>query len=173
MRQVTVNIYQFNELPEPTRTKAIDNLRYLNTEHSWWSGTYEDANEINCNISGFDIERYNIDFQVFDYEEAANKILELHGEACESHKIATNYLKNGNETDFLISLRNAYLKLLSSEYEYLTSDDAIIETIQNMDYEFYESGELIELKHHEVNQWSANPLQTTLTDSILDTSEDD
>jgi len=36
-----------------------------------------------------------------------------------------------------------YLSLLRQEYEYLTSKDAIVETIQANDYEFTEEGKLV------------------------------
>lgn len=40
-------------------------------------------------------------------------------------------------------LLDAYLKILRDEYEYLQSDEAIIETIEANDYEFEEDGTLI------------------------------
>ena len=40
------------------------------------------------------------------------------------------------------ALLNDYLSLLSNEYEYLISDEAIKETITANEYEFYENGKL-------------------------------
>jgi hypothetical protein len=44
--------------------------------------------------------------------------------------------------EFLHSLGQSYLIMLRNEYEYLTSEEAIIETIEANEYEFTEDGEL-------------------------------
>ena len=45
--------------------------------------------------------------------------------------------------EFLRSLCEDYRIILQKEYEYLTSEEAIIETIEVNEYEFTEEGELI------------------------------
>jgi len=47
------------------------------------------------------------------------------------------------DAEFLQSLCEDYSIMLQKEYEYLTSEEAIIETIEANDYEFTENGELI------------------------------
>ena len=96
----------------------------------------------------------------------ANKIVKEHGNGCTTYKISKEFITNwddlvskysdGNflkevlqenndkfdseadelETDYLNSLCNEYLKMLRNEYEYLTSEKAIIETIEANEYDF-------------------------------------
>lgn len=105
-----------------------------------------------------------------DAQTVANKILLHHGEQCETYKTAKTFLSDwdqlvekysdgitknkvaeGNECDFdneADDLENEFLKslcedfktILSNEYEYQTSKDAIIETIEADEYEFTEEG---------------------------------
>ena len=46
------------------------------------------------------------------------------------------------EEDFLNAIGKDFLILLENDYEYLQSDDAIIETIQSNAYEFTKDGKL-------------------------------
>lgn len=115
----------------------------------------------------------SISFKVPQPEETAQKILKDHGETCETFKTAKAYLDAlsdqqqiielaDDSTDegyddccdaeaaieelndeFTSELQGDYLQILRSEYEYLTSEEAIIETIYANDYEFTEGGELV------------------------------
>lgn len=103
-------------------------------------------------------------------EVTAEAIIKNHGEQCETFITATEYLKNrshlvlkfsdgviinavanGNEyeydqecddldTEFLKSICKNYLTMLSNEYDYITSEEAIKETIEANDYDFTEDG---------------------------------
>lgn len=105
-------------------------------------------------------------------ERAAELILEKHGNTCETYQTAKQFLADRDalvakysdgihldivhedneyefdqecdelEADFLKSLLEDYYILLQEEYEYLTSEEAIIETIQAYEYEFTEDGQL-------------------------------
>ncbi len=105
-------------------------------------------------------------------DECAEMILVDHGEGCETFKTASAYLASrgelvsrfsdgvdtdavaeGNEYDFDCEcdeldrefkrdLLEDYLSILRNEYEYLTSEEAIIETILANEYEFDEDGML-------------------------------
>ena len=46
------------------------------------------------------------------------------------------------ENEFLKSLLEDYSIMLQNEYEYLTSEEAIIETIEANEYEFTQAGKL-------------------------------
>jgi len=104
--------------------------------------------------------------------EVCAKIFENHGETCETYKTAQSFLKkwaqlvaehsDGLQKDkvcedkehefdqladelkdqFLICLCNDYRIMLQKEYEYLTSEMAIIETIEANDYEFTQDGKM-------------------------------
>ncbi len=107
----------------------------------------------------------------YDAEDICQKIIMEHGENCETHKIATKFLSdyeelvkkysNGiktnivaedNEEDFdneIIELETElhhelseeYLSILRKEYEYLTSEEAIIEALEANEIEFTINGE--------------------------------
>ena len=96
-------------------------------------------------------------------------IIDNHGDTCETYRTAETYLKdkdnliymaerdeNGDfvneydldgdlddlDSEFLKSILEDYRIILSKEYDYLTSEEAIRETINANEYEFYEDGEM-------------------------------
>ena len=102
----------------------------------------------------------------------AELILMNHGESCETYKTAKIFLQDYNElvakysdgvktnvvteeneydfdnevddleNDFLQSISEDYRIILSNEYDYLTSEKSIIETIEANEYDFTEDGQL-------------------------------
>ena len=174
MKTVEVNYYKFHELPKTAQQRAIENLWDINVDYGWWEFTYDDAEDIGCRISGFDLDRgESIDFELNDYfHNIIDSIKEQHGKACNTYKLATEYeqaqaklvesfsngintevVEEGNEYDydkqmnsleesFREELANCYLSMLHNEYEYLTSEKAIKETILANDYYFEEYGNL-------------------------------
>ena len=107
-----------------------------------------------------------------DAYHVSNKIIKEHGSSTETYQIAYQYIKDydnlvkkysdGINTDivredneyefdkeledleheFINEIGSEYLSILNNEYEYLTSNEAIIETIEANSYEFTESGGL-------------------------------
>ena len=105
-------------------------------------------------------------------DDTANAIIAEHGESCETFQTATNYLEerrklvekhsDGIKTDevaedneydfdnecedlddeFLRSILEDYSIMLQHEFEYLTSEESILETIEVNEYEFTKDGEL-------------------------------
>jgi hypothetical protein len=108
----------------------------------------------------------------YDATDICHKIIMEHGENCEIHKIATKFLSDYDELvkkysdgvktnivtednyeDFdnedieLVSelhreLSEEYLSILRKEYEYLTSEEAIIEALEANEIEFTIDGEI-------------------------------
>ncbi len=172
MRTIETTVYSFNELSEQAKEKAIERLYDINVDYDWWDSTYEDAKNIGLQIDTFDLDRNRHakgSFNLSAPEIAAN-ILRDHGKDCETYKTAANFLEDHSpifaqymdesneetyesskledelqdlETEFLNSLLEDYSILLQREYEYLTSEAAIIETIEANEYEFTENGKLI------------------------------
>lgn len=168
MRTKTITLYSFDELSEEGKKKAIENLYDLNIMHDWWESTYEDAERIGLKISSFDIDRGNYCQGEFikEAEKVASLILENHGEECETYKTAKTfideykpkkekfesenegfYFEHENEgadlqSEFLKSLLEDYRIILQKEYEYLTSEEQIIESIKANEYTFTENGKL-------------------------------
>jgi hypothetical protein len=170
----TRTLYQFSELSEDAKEKAIKNLWDINVDFEWWEFTYSDAAEIGLKIQGFDIDRGSYLKGSFTKActEVADLILSNHGEGCDTFKLATEFLKDRAalvakysdgvktsivseenvydfdqecdelEEEFDRALKEEYLCILRKEYEYQTSEEAIIETIEANGYEFTEEGEL-------------------------------
>ncbi len=105
-------------------------------------------------------------------EDTAKAILKEHGSSCESFLTAANYLKERSllvikysdgiktdevtedkeydfdndcdeiDADFIHSILEDYRIMLQKEYEFLTSEKAILETIEANAYEFTEDGKI-------------------------------
>lgn len=155
-------LYKFDELSDDAKQNAIEKLYDINIDYEWWEFVYEDARQIGLEITEFDIGRGNMIHgeYITDAHDVIDAILENHGEMCETYKTAQRYLDSWNQMqneiedfdddaeqeefahEFLYDILEDYLVILRNEYEYLTSDEAIIETIQCNDYEFTEEGEL-------------------------------
>jgi hypothetical protein len=171
-----ITYYQFDELSETAKDKAVRSLFDINVDYHWWENiTEHDAKQIGLEISEFDIDRGNrIKGQFIESaEDCANKILAEHGEKCQTYLTACEYIKDrskliehysdgitldevaeGNEDkfdedcdqldgEFLRSILEDYLILLRKEYEYLTSEEAIIDQLRLNEYEFDEDGNLL------------------------------
>lgn len=170
MKTKTINLYEFSELPEDAREKAIEKLWDINVEFDWWQFSYYDAEQIGLKITGFDLDRgdYVTGHFVNSACEVAQDIINNHGENTETYKAAVNFLELHNpvfanyldenhkdyesqesedklqeiEEEFLSDVLHAYKIYLKNEYEYLTSKQAIIETIEANDYLFNEKGDI-------------------------------
>jgi hypothetical protein len=167
-RTIRTKVYQFNELNENAKQKAIELLCDINVNYDWWSSTYEDAANIGLKLTSFDLDKgrgANGEFTLAANEVAVN-IFRDHGNMCETYKTAESFMndwqpvfnnymdenhkdyENGEsesklmelENEFLHSLLEDYSIILQNEYEYLQSDKAIQETIEANEYEFTEDG---------------------------------
>lgn len=170
MKTIELTLYKFSELSEEAKEKAIRDHSDINVNYEWWEFIYEDAKNIGLKLTGFDLDRHRHATGHFDLSacEVAQNILNEHGETCETYKTAESFLNEWNpvfadymdensenyesneleddmqnmEDDFLKSLLEDYSIMLQNEYEYMTSKEAIIETIEANDYDFTEDGEI-------------------------------
>jgi len=176
MKTICKNVYLFDELTDKQKSKVIEKHYDINVDYGWWESVYYDAANIGLEITGFDTGRSNdITGELlakFSYNGMAQKITSEHGETCETHKTANEYLKeqaalvakysDGKnleivaednewdydneieeiEHDFLKSLLQDYLIILRNEYEYLTSEEAIKEMLISNEYYFDENGKI-------------------------------
>lgn len=139
----------FDELSEKGQAKALSDNYNINVSDSfWYESIYEYTKEINCKINGFDIDRGSyceLEFTA-NVEDVANAIIKNHGESCDTYKLAKTFLSDSllqsnlsyQELcdEFKKDLSEEYLSILRREYEYLTSDEAIKETIEANEIEF-------------------------------------
>lgn len=146
--------YKFEELSEDAQKKAIENLSDINIHHDWYESVYEDAKTIGCTITEFDIDRgsnCSIRFKNNGHDVIL-AILKNHGDTCDTYKLALEYkdkildaegfVNEDVEHDFRKELESEYLSMLRKEYEYLTSEECIKETILANEYEFTIDGKL-------------------------------
>ena len=150
MRIKETKVYPFGELSENAKENAIQESWDINLFYEWWEFTLEDAKNVGIEIKEFELDRGSYCHgAIEDAEFTANKIIQEHGESCETYKTAKDYLnsvKIGEDGDldneFRLSILEDYRIMLQKEYEYLGSEDAIIETIKANEYEFTEDGKL-------------------------------
>lgn len=161
MRESIIKVYTFSELSEKAKRLAINNFSDINVGYKWWESGYEDAENIGLKIEEFDYVKAEFIEGPID---CIQKIFKEHGSQCDTYQTAMVYeadllkaQKNLDKEDttveeeewflsiskeFLRDLSNDYRIMLRKEYEYLTSEEAIIETIEANEYEFTEDGKL-------------------------------
>jgi hypothetical protein len=150
MRQQIINLYQFYELSDDAKEIVLQDLSDINVDHfDWWDSIYEDAKNIGLKLTGFGFGRgrYCNGEWIGDPTEVAENIIREHGVDCETYKHAEAFLKGEDDSIlsndyFLHDLLEDYRLMLQEEYEYLISEEAIIEAIEANDYEFTEDGRL-------------------------------
>jgi hypothetical protein len=179
MREKITIVYPYDELTEEVKEKAVENLWDINVDCEWWEQfVYNDAINISMEITEFDLDyRRYVCADISDPIYTAEKILENHGEKCDTYKLAKAFLKriapllkkrervenilNLHERHCLVDLFyklkeqiekeseefkkdlcEEYASILQKEYDYLTSREAIEETIRANEYEFTEDGRL-------------------------------
>jgi hypothetical protein len=166
----TRNLYHFQELNDKAKEKARDWWRNASMHDEWWQFIYWNAEEIGLKITGFDIGRGNDITGGFtdSPEEVAKKIMEEHGETCETYVDARHFLKElasfmdkaekdeyGElatialenqkeeiEAEFQNCILQNYLSMLKREIEWLMADEQVDEAITCNEYEFTEEGKL-------------------------------
>jgi len=168
MREQTVRLYRFDELADSVREKVLQNFADVNVDYDWFDFVYDDAKNVGLEITSFDIDRRDIGIKFLESaEHTADKIMDEHGDMCGTYQTAKNYLverdrilenaprdENGDvedeyeldqaldaaDAEFLHAIGQEYLSMLSSEYDYRTSAEAITATILRNEYEFTENG---------------------------------
>ena len=170
MRNITTTVYNFHELSDEAKEKAIQNMYDINIDTEWWLFTYDDAENIGLKITEFDLSgrcyvKGNFTESAYD---VAQNIIREHGAHCETVKSAMEYLKEletitaqnlidnvGEEYpedfldtedidgEFLRSLLEDYRIIMQKDYDYLTSEEAIMSAIDANIYEFTVDGKLV------------------------------
>ena len=95
MRVHETTVYQFAELSDEAKEKALEECRCWNVQDmEWWDSVYDDAATIGLKIEDFDIDRgsYCRGKWTEDAEDVARLIIENHGKTCETHQDAGEFL---------------------------------------------------------------------------------
>jgi hypothetical protein len=165
MRIIEIKAFQFKELDSQTQEKVIENNRTINVDSNFWYQFELDnyKTEMDIIVNEFDIYRRTINITIEDSFETAQKIVNFFGEESSIVNTAKIFLKDrisvyksyeddGYELDiqleyleeeFRREIAEEILSMLTSQYEYEISDDAIKETILANEYEFQEDGEML------------------------------
>ena len=156
MRIIETKAYQFEELDEQTKEKAIVNYRYISVEDDfWYEFIKEDLNSIGIELRSFDIERGSFaEIHLEDFEDTCYLILKFHGENNGTYKIAERYIKEYNsikdkmdilelDEEYQKEFSEEVLSMLRKEYEDMISDEYIIDMFQANEYEFTAEGKII------------------------------
>lgn len=159
MRQVTVTYYKFSELPEDAQDRAIERLQDINVHDGWWDHIEREARNLGFEFRMFDIARCSIEIDLLDEpSDICKGILIDHGPDAATYKLASDYRYGTSlsgwhfddddrndpaHKEFINALAQEYLSLLRDEYEYLTSREAVIKSIEVNEYEFTETGEIV------------------------------
>jgi hypothetical protein len=64
MKTIQLNLYEFAELEEKAKQKAIEDHRHINVDYSWWDFTYDDFINI-CQTIGITVDKKSIFFRGF------------------------------------------------------------------------------------------------------------
>ena len=186
MRIIETKAYQFQELDEQTKEKAIDNYRHISVEDNfWYEFIKEDLISVGIELRSFDLNRGSFaEIHIEDFYDTCKKIIDSHGVLCKTYIIAIRYIKEYNSIKNEMDVIQVYkdlefnenddsdeenlnkltqydedlndldkeyqkefswevLSMLRREYEYMTSDEYIIEMFQANEYEFTDQGKLI------------------------------
>lgn len=161
----------WESIPDNVREKIFQKHGDISTDYEWWEFIYEDAKNVGLKINNFDLggAGYIRGGFILPANEVAQNIINEHGDICETHKTAQNFLnewipifadyldENSEnyesydaeqklqdlEYEFLESLCEDYRIILQKEHDYLTSEESLVETFQANEYIFDKWGNIV------------------------------
>ena len=156
MQTKTYNVYTYDELNKKQQQKVLENLYDINIDYDWWDFVECDGSQVKLESFDYDHGKCSILFEN-SAPETALAILKNHGATCDTYKTSNAFMIEYNkeqrkpegqqeiealEREYQKDLSYNYLKLLMSDYEYRTSEEAIVKTIQANEYMFTENGKI-------------------------------
>jgi hypothetical protein len=171
MKVIQLKLYPLEELGEKGREKALADHLQVNVDYDWWETLYRDAEDAGIRIDGFNLDRKDCIYAGFtlDAVYTAGKVTDHHGQHTDTFLTTAEFCKNRDkllngrprdadraylrtdelaeamelwETNYLHAISKDYFRLLSGEYDYLTSEKAISETLTANDYYFTADGKI-------------------------------
>jgi len=157
MKTKTINLYEFDELSDQAKQRAIADNCGINVDYwEWYHSVYDDAKTIGLQITGFDLDwnRHCTGQAIDDVLTMAHKIKTEHGFDTPTYELADEFIKEyaaldedidagelrDFENEFLKSILEEYSILLQREYKWLMSEEAIVDSLRANEYEFLEDG---------------------------------
>lgn len=159
MKTIQIKIYQFDELSDDAKEYAINQLSDINVDCQWYDCVYDDIKELGYQITEFDLYRQSIKAvrssdNCNSIHGTIQQINHDWGKQSDLYPLVTEYYRckhhnrhnktklTFDEEDFLHELQSTFLMILQKEYEYLTSKEAIVDTIKSNEYEFTSDGKM-------------------------------
>jgi hypothetical protein len=162
MKTIEIKVYKFDELDEQTKEKVIDNYRHINVEDTfWYDWIKEDFNRLGLEIQEFDFYRNYAKIYIDNFKDTSESILQEFGDSVGVKQTAKNYLDRYNkiqanykedediereleilDEEYEKEYSEDILSYLRLNYEWETTDEAIIETIEANDYDFTTDGKI-------------------------------
>jgi len=173
MRTIEKKVYSFNELSVSAQENALSNLYNINLyewweftyedaknvgleikefdiDHQECYGVLEDSmnNSIDLIMSNHDAESPTYAL-AFSYRMKWDELVAKYSDGVNTSEVHEDNIDQFDQDadelgkDFRSDLCAEYLSILKKEYEYQTSREAIVETIEANEYEFTEDGKLI------------------------------
>ena len=163
MKTIEIKVYKFDELDKQTKEKVIENYRYINVDNTfWYDWIKEDFIRLGLEIQGFDIGSGNaVKIYIDNLEETSKSILHEFGDSVAIKQTAKNYIneyekiqanfKEDQDIEREVELLDEQyekeysediLSYLRSNYDWETSDEAVINTIEANEYDFTTEGKI-------------------------------
>lgn len=162
MKTVTIKLYKFEELSETAQQKALERYYDININHEWWDWLLAKFESYGLRVSEFDTYRRSIDGELTDSLIFTCEQILSNYDGGEIWSVANHYKKEfdklqksltGSERDiyetedyeameheFKKELLEDVLAMLQKEEDHLSSEEAIIDTLEANDYDFTEDG---------------------------------
>lgn len=170
MKTVEIKLYEFKELDLLKQQEVLQKYCDVNVWDEWWDCTFDELKTLGIKVTGMDLYRKEIGIEnIVSYEEIAYNIChEFNGNSIYERAIQfsidfealnrkydvdnngftfneknqDNYQDeyDGLSFEFKVDLCSEILDWLNNEYDYLTSDEAIISTIEANEWMFTENG---------------------------------
>lgn len=142
MKTIELKAYEFSELNDKAKEKVLQQYCSLNVDNEyWWEFSYEDFNNLGLKINSFDIYRREIDIDFIDnINEFCINVINNFGDE-DIINVCEDYLKNKGDKQYYKKLiAEEVLSTLTNEYDYLISEEAVIEIIEANEFIFNEDG---------------------------------
>jgi len=163
MKTIEIKVYEFDELDKQTKEKVIENYRYINVDNTFWYDCIkEEFNFLGLEIKEFDLGRRNyVNIYIDNLEETSKSILHEFGDSVLIKQTAKNYMneyekiqanfKEDEDIEREVELLDEQyekeysediLSYLRSNYDWETSDETVINTIEANEYDFTIEGKI-------------------------------
>lgn len=145
MRTETIKIYNYNELSEEAKQKALDTYRYVELQDGdWYSAIDTELAEAGCSIKGFDLDYEEVTLQITSYEDFANNVLQLYHPEEGLYKVCYDFMSKEDRDAWIlkfdIQIKQEILAILKRERNLMTSDEHVAEFLESSGLEFTGDG---------------------------------